>query len=249
LSDSFSSDSRWVGDSISTLIVADAAVAAVAVSGLGGGAAWIVSGFGAAVFAGFADALGLAARFFGEAALVAVLESVIQISSTWPQLCRGRGPPHPSVPPHDVIRAGHMNGCWAKYSSLAVAAVALGGVGAGIARADPAAKPTSPITAGALEDAAKPAQRPNFVDIPAAPKDIRPIQAWQASIADTKAVGVKTAAEANAGPWTLSGTQAWVDRAIAQANPPPPMTKPADANTDAFVRDMLRRATPPPRAH
>ena len=61
-------------------------------------------------------------------------------------------------------------------------------------------------------------------------------------------VGAQTAAQAAAEPWTLSDTQGFVDRARAEAAPPAPMTTPAEGDTDAFVREMIRRATPPPRA-
>ena len=92
------------------------------------------------------------------------------------------------------------------------------------------------------------AARPTFAQIPAAPTDVRPFVAWRSSIADIRKVGVQTAAEAHAGPWLLSGSEVWADQARAEAVPPAPMTKPAQGDTDAFVREMLRRATPPPRA-
>ncbi len=82
--------------------------------------------------------------------------------------------------------------------------------------------------------------RPTFAHIPPAPTDVRPFVAWRAAIADTKHVGAQTDAEAVAGPWTLSDTQGWADRARAEANPPAPMTAPAQGDTDAFVRAMLR---------
>ena len=91
--------------------------------------------------------------------------------------------------------------------------------------------------------------RPTFASIPAKPTDVRAFQAWRGAIAEIKAVGVQTAAEGNAGPWILSDTEGWADHARAEADPPKPMTTPAQGDTDAFVREMIRRATPPPRAH
>ncbi|MEJ0065362.1 MAG: hypothetical protein WDM85_07860 [Caulobacteraceae bacterium] len=115
--------------------------------------------------------------------------------------------------------------------------------------AAPVAQPAASPALNAISEGEKPATRPTFAQIPAAPSDVRPFVAWRAAIVDTQRVGAQTAAEANAGPWTLSGTDAWADRARAEAAPPAPMTTPAQGDTDAFVREMLRRATPPPRAH
>ena len=114
--------------------------------------------------------------------------------------------------------------------------------------AEPTPQPSASPALSAIEEGEKPAIRPTFAQIPSAPSDVRPFVAWKASIADTKHVGARTAAEANAGPWMLSGTDAWADRARVQAVPPAPMTTPAQGDTDAFVKEMLRRATPPPRA-
>jgi hypothetical protein len=150
-----------------------------------------------------------------------------------------------------------MNGCRAKYSSLTAQVcagfVALTSLTAGGALAEPPAQPTLPQSASpalaAIKQGEQPARRPTFAEIPPAPTDLRPFEAWRSAIVDIQHVGVSTAAEANAGPWTLSDTQGWAEHAIAQANPPAPMTTPAQGDTDAFVREMLRRATPPPRAH
>jgi hypothetical protein len=145
-----------------------------------------------------------------------------------------------------------MNGCRAKYSSLTAQALvgflALAALTAGSAMAAPTPQPSASPALTAISEGEKPAVRPTFAQIPAAPTDIRPFVAWRSSIADIRQVGVQTAAEANAGPWSLSGTEGWADQARAEAVPPAPMTKPVQGDTDAFVREMLRRATPPPRA-
>jgi hypothetical protein len=142
-----------------------------------------------------------------------------------------------------------MNGCRAKYSTLCAAALAFASVAAGQAVAAPTPQPSASPALSAIAAGEMPAVRPTFGQIPSAPTDVRPFVAWKASIADTKRVGAQTAAEANAGPWLLSDSEAWADRARAEATAPPPMTTPAQGDTDAFVREMLRRATPPPRAH
>lgn len=141
-----------------------------------------------------------------------------------------------------------MNGCRAKYSSLAAGAVVLASFAPGRSLSDPAAQPSASPVPGAISQAEKSRTLPTFAAIPSAPTDVRPFQAWRAAIADTKRVGAQTAAQAAAEPWTLSDTEGFADRARAEAAPPPPMTTAAEGNTDAFVREMLRRATPPPRA-
>ena len=142
-----------------------------------------------------------------------------------------------------------MNGCRAKYSRSTAAAFVLASLTAGQAMAEPTRPPSASPVLGAIAEGEKPAALPTFASIPPTPTDVRPFVAWRAAIADTRRVGAETAAEAAAGPWMLSGTQAWADSARAEAEPPAPMTTPAQGDTDDFVREMLRRATPPPRAH
>ncbi len=143
-----------------------------------------------------------------------------------------------------------MNGCRAKYSSLAAGPWVLARLAAGQSMAAPTPQPSaSPVASGAIAEAEKPAVRPSFASIPAAPSDVRPFTAWRTSIADVRRVGDQTAAQAASEPWTLNDTQGFVDHALAEAAPPPPMTTPSEGDTDAFVREMIRRATPPPRAH
>jgi hypothetical protein len=142
-----------------------------------------------------------------------------------------------------------MNGCRAKYSCLLAAVAVWASLRAGQALAAPSAQASASPVPGAIGQAEKSTSRPTFAAIPSAPTDVRSFQAWRAAVADTKHVGVQTAAEAAAEPWTLSDTQGFADRARAEAAPPPPMTTPAEGDTNAFVREMIRRATPPPRAH
>jgi len=143
-----------------------------------------------------------------------------------------------------------MNGCRAKYSSLAAATLLAAGVWAGQSAAAPKPQlPASPVTTDALAEAGAVKTTPTFAQMPAAPTDVRGFQAWRGAIADLKAVGAQTATEGASGPWLLADTEDWAERARAEAAPPAPMTTPAQGDTDAFVRDMIRRATPPPRAH
>jgi hypothetical protein len=142
-----------------------------------------------------------------------------------------------------------MNGRRAKYSSLAAALVAMASLAGAAAVAAPTSKPAATSAAtSAIAAGEQPTTMPTFASIPPAPIDVRPFVAWRAAIADTKFVGAVTETQALAGPWTLSDTEAWAARERAAADPPAPMTTPSEANTEAFVRDMIRRATPPPRA-
>jgi hypothetical protein len=141
-----------------------------------------------------------------------------------------------------------MNGCRAKYSSLTAAVLACASLAAGRASAEPTPQAAASPALSAITEGEKPATRPTFAQVPAAPTDVRPFVAWRSAIGDIQHVGAQTSAEAYAGPWTLSGTEGWADQARVEANPPAPMTTPAQGDTDAFVREMLRRATPPPRA-
>ncbi|HZZ87501.1 MAG TPA: hypothetical protein VFE13_04110 [Caulobacteraceae bacterium] len=142
-----------------------------------------------------------------------------------------------------------MNGRRTKYSGQAAVAALILATATAPALAAPSPQPeASGVTASALAEAAKPLETPTFASIPPAPKDVRPFTAWRAAIADTKAVGRQAYAEGEAGPWLLADSEAWATRERAEAVPPAPMTTPAEANTDAFVREMIRRATPPPRA-
>lgn len=87
---------------------------------------------------------------------------------------------------------------------------------------------------------------PSFSDIPAAPTDLRPNRAWgqaaRASQADRLALEQATADST----WTLSGTEAFAARAIAQAGPIPASLTSTTAATEAYARELRRRATPPP---
>jgi hypothetical protein len=133
-----------------------------------------------------------------------------------------------------------MNGRRAKYASAA--GLLLAAVAVGCASAAP-----NTTTADAINAAEKPAPLPTFASIPPAPKDIRAFDDWRAAVAEIKGVGGRINAEAAAEPWTLAATADWADTQRAQAAPPPPM--PTSGDTDAFVKAMRARATPPPRAH
>jgi hypothetical protein len=120
--------------------------------------------------------------------------------------------------------------------------------GAAFAASPPTIASPSPVTTNAMAGAEAESAYPTFEGIPPTPKDVRSFDAWKASIADIKAVGVDMNAAAAAEPWTLSDTEAWAAHERATATPPPPVTTADDASTDAIVAQMRERAKQPPRS-
>ena len=110
--------------------------------------------------------------------------------------------------------------------------------------------PASPIAAQAHEAQQHPGPYPTFAQVPPLPKDVRPVSAWRADIADTWALKRQTEAEAAAIPFTLAqgDAQPWADAELAKI-PAPEMVPPsADSSqeTEAFAAAARARATPPP---
>ena len=68
--------------------------------------------------------------------------------------------------------------------------------------------PASPIAAQAHEAQQHPGPYPTFAQVPPLPKDVRPVSAWRADIADTWALKRQTEAEAAAIPFTLAQGEA-----------------------------------------
>lgn len=131
-----------------------------------------------------------------------------------------------------------MNGRPVKFSPLALAlTVSL------------AATSAQANTTAAIAGADRDAPYPSFAQVPEIPKNVRTAQAWKAAVVATRAAGARVARLAARTPWTLEDTAAWAAGERAVAAPPPPMTTPADGDTEAFVKAMRARATPPPRSH
>ena len=145
-----------------------------------------------------------------------------------------------------------MNGCMAKYSTLA-ATLLIAGAGLGApAVAQPTLKPPTanpnPQTQAAIAAARQPAPFPTFASIPPLPKDVRSIAEWKASVTSLKAEGAQQTEMAATEPWTLGDTEAWAATRRAAAAPPPPVTTASSAaDTEAFAAAMRARAMPPPR--
>ncbi len=103
----------------------------------------------------------------------------------------------------------------------------------------------SPIAREVTAAAAQPQPFPTWADIPKRPGDLRDADGWRLAVNDIKATGGATRAEAAAFLARAQDTDAFVEEARREATPPPAVTTPSD--TEAFLRDMRARATPPPR--
>jgi hypothetical protein len=95
-----------------------------------------------------------------------------------------------------------------------------------------------------------PGPYPRFADVPAVPKDVRPVSAWKASVYDLWAVKTQTEAEAAAIPFTLvvGDGEGWAQ--VEQSKiPAVEMVGPAAdeaASAEAYAQAQRERATPPP---
>jgi hypothetical protein len=134
-----------------------------------------------------------------------------------------------------------MNGRPVKFSTLAPALACL-------AAASAVGAPAAADTAAAIAGAQTGASFPSFARVPATPKDVRSARAWKAAVVATRIDGAGIARQAAATPWTLADTADWAARERSEATPPAPVTTPAEGDTEAFVRAMRARATPPPRS-
>ena len=111
-----------------------------------------------------------------------------------------------------------------------------------------AAAPATPLSPALVAAAGRPAPYPSFAQVPPIPSHVPAPAQWRKVVLATRSAGAQTACRAEAGPWTLRGTEAFAERARAQARPPPPVTQPADAADQALIDRMQARTIPPPRS-
>lgn len=90
---------------------------------------------------------------------------------------------------------------------------------------------------------------PKFCSIPLRPRDERTPAAFKAAVVDTRLAGAWLVKRTSPETFSLSGGEAFAAEARREATPPPPMTTPGEANTEAFIEDSRARATPPSRPH
>jgi hypothetical protein len=127
------------------------------------------------------------------------------------------------------------------------AACALASACAGIGLSDTTIDPASPVAGDVGKMVKANAAFPKFSQIPPTPKDVRPPKAYGVAAAETVKVRDDIVAATAPNTWTLQGgdaTNAFAGEARAAAGPELAPTDPAV--TEAFARELRRRATPPP---
>ncbi len=87
---------------------------------------------------------------------------------------------------------------------------------------------------------------PEFADIPPLPTNLRPIKAWGIAARDSESARLALEQATAENTWTLSGTEAFAAKAIRDAGPVRASLASTTLATEAYVRDLRRRATPPP---
>lgn len=107
--------------------------------------------------------------------------------------------------------------------------------------------PRSPAAAEVNAALKTPGPWPTFADIPSVPEDVRNSAEWRAAIEDQQADALYTARNAAADTWSLSATEEFEARIRREANPLglQPPTDAEIAESEAYVRALRKRATPP----
>jgi hypothetical protein len=107
--------------------------------------------------------------------------------------------------------------------------------------------PQSPIAADAAKMARANQTFPKFAQIPPVPKDVRPVAAYGVAAAETTKTRDEIIRATEPNTWTLPGDQATDAFAGKARTAAGPEIAPSDpAVTEAFARELRRRATPPP---
>lgn len=106
--------------------------------------------------------------------------------------------------------------------------------------------PSSPIAPEAAKLARTNGPFPKFTQIPAVPKDVRPVKEFGVAAADTVSVRDDLVAKSDPQTWTLKegDTTTFAGQGRTAAGPEIAPTDPTA--TEAFARELRKRATPPP---
>jgi hypothetical protein len=104
--------------------------------------------------------------------------------------------------------------------------------------------PRSPIAAEVAKTVRPGAPYPTFVAFPKVPTDIRPHKQYGQAAAKVEMDAATLIAATDPSTWTLTGTEGFAARALADAGPELPPVTAGDA--EAFAKDQKARATPPP---
>ncbi len=102
-----------------------------------------------------------------------------------------------------------------------------------------------PLPPDLVAEAKKPHPFPTYCSIPPIPTDVRSAEGFKAAVQDVELAKSELAAQVADERWSLSGTDTFAAGARSTAAPPPPM--PSETDTEAFLKAMKKRATPPPR--
>lgn len=107
--------------------------------------------------------------------------------------------------------------------------------------------PQSPIAADAARMAHANQTFPKFSQIPPVPKDVRPVAEFGLAAAETTKTRDEIIRATEPNTWTLPGGEATTAFAGQARTAAGPEIAPSDpAVTEAFARELRRRATPPP---
>ena len=131
---------------------------------------------------------------------------------------------------------------------MACAAVcALTAACAGMGMSSTKIDPASPVAGDVGKMVKANAAFPKFSQIPPVPKDVRPPKSYGVAAAETVKLRDDLVAATEPNTWTLQAgdaTSAFADQARAAAGPELAPTDPAV--TEAFAKELRKRATPPP---
>ena len=86
---------------------------------------------------------------------------------------------------------------------------------------------------------------PTFCSIPNPPTQLKSPAAIHREVLDTRLAGRDLVNATQPSTFTLDDTAGFAERAITEAAPPPPVTAPSDADTEAFAKAARDTATPP----
>ena len=124
-------------------------------------------------------------------------------------------------------------------------------VGPGLAKAAGSCaappSPRAPLPADLIAAAAHANTYPTFCSIPPTPTDVRGAAAFNAVVVETRLAGADLAIQGAASTFSLNGTDDFAVGARGAAAAPPPMTPADEPGTEAFIKEMRAKATPPPR--
>ena len=88
---------------------------------------------------------------------------------------------------------------------------------------------------------------PTFCSIPKPPTGLKSPATFRREVIATRLAGRDLVDATAPSTFTLTDTAGFAERAITEAAPPPPLTTPSDADTEAFAKAARDSATPPKR--